>query len=147
VNDRERAWNVRERARYVAARLDKHHERFLAGESVALLDALEVCATFRVPPPQWAADEFVIRFLSWADFSVQTLDEAFGVTRPKGMHLKARRHRESLRFNILREVARRRGLKQPVDEALFEAVAEAVGGVSTQAIRKIYYETPKYWRK
>jgi hypothetical protein len=138
--------NIRDRMKYVAARLNQHRERFLAGESVALLDALEVCATFHVPLPRWAADEFVKRFLAWADFSVPTLDEAFEVTR-KGTHLNASRRRALLSYRILDEIARRRKLKQPVDEGMFEAVAEDVGGVSAQTVRKIYYETPKYWRK
>ena len=118
----------------------------LAGESVALLDALEVCATSHVPLPRWAADELVKRFLAWADFSVPTLDEAFEVTR-RGTHLNASRRRALLSYKILDEIARRRKLKQPVDEGMFEAVAEDVGGVSAQTVRKIYYETPKYWRK
>jgi hypothetical protein len=132
--------------KYIAARLDQHRERFLAGEPVALLDAIEACAAFHVPLPQWAADEFITRFLSWADFSVPTLDEAFEVTR-KGTHLSASRRRALLSHSILHEVARRRKLKQPVDEGMFETVAEAVGGVSAQTVCKIYYETPKYWRK
>ena len=134
-------------AKYVAARLDQHCKRFLAGESVALLDVIEICATFRVPLPRWAADEFVKRFLSWADFSVPTLDEAFGVKRPKGMHLKARRHRELLRYGILREVDRLRKQGTPLDDGLFEEVANLIGGVSAKTVCKIYYETPKYWRK
>ena len=138
--------NIRDRMKYIAARLDQQCERFLAGEPVALLDAIEICATFRVPLPQWAADEFVKRFLAWTDFSVPTLDEAFEVTR-KGTHLSASRRRALLSYRILDEIARRRKLKQPVDEGMFEAVAEAVGGVSAQTVRKIYYETPKYWRK
>src|SRR5438270_12589261 len=109
--------------KYIAARLDQHRERFLVGEPVALLDAIEACAAFHVPLPQWAADEFITRFLSWADFSVPTLDEAFEVTR-KGAHLSASRRRALLSYRILHEVARRRKLKQPVDEGMFEAVAE-----------------------
>jgi hypothetical protein len=138
--------SIRDRMKYIAARLDQHRGRLLAGESVALLDAIEICATFRVPLPQWAADEFVKRFLAWADFSVLTLDEAFEVTR-KGTHLSASRRRALLSYRILDEIARRRKLKQPVDEGMFEAVAEAVGDVSAQLVRKIYYETPKYWQK
>src|SRR5260370_38377758 len=132
--------------KYIAARLDLHRKRLLAGEFVALLDAIDICATFRVPLPQWAADEFVKRFLPWADFSVPTLDEAFEVTR-KGTHLSASRRRALLSYRILDEIARRRKLKQPVDEGMFEAGAEAVGAVSAQLVRKIYYETPKYWQK
>jgi hypothetical protein len=138
--------NIRDRIKYIAARLDQHRERFLAGEPVALLDAIEACAAFHVPLPQWAADEFITRFLSWADFSVPTLDEAFEVAR-KGAHLSASRRRVLLSHIILHEVARQRKQGTPVDDGLFEGVAELIGGVSTQTVRKIYYETPKYWRK
>ena len=129
-----------------APRLANYHKHFRAGEAEALLDALELCAAYRVPLPEWAANEFLERFYAWAEFRTATLDEAFGVARPKGTQLKARRLREALRFYVLREVRRLRNEGMPMSDEIFETVAAAVG-ISKKRASKIYYETPKYRRE
>jgi hypothetical protein len=137
---------VRAMGPHAAPLLAKHRRRFRAGEAEALLDALELCAAYRVPLPEWAANEFLNRFYAWAEFRTATLDEAFGVARPKGTHLKARRLREALRFDILQEVSRLRSEKMPLSDEIFEKVARLVG-TSYKRTRKIYYETPKSMRE
>jgi hypothetical protein len=136
---------IQERILWVAARLEAHHKRFLANEPVALLDALEICATMQVPMPQWAADGYVRRFLRWTEFDAATLDEAFGVTR-KGVHLAASRRRQAQSYGILREIARLQHEGVPTGDRLFERAAKSVG-VNAKMVRKIYYDTPPHWRK
>jgi hypothetical protein len=138
---------IQEMMPYLAPRLAKYHERFLGGKAVALLDALEVCATFRIPPPQWAADEFVKRFLSWAGFDVLTLDEAFGVTR-KGVQRKARQQREQLGYAVWSAAKRLHQQENvPIGDQLWDRIAEVVVGCSPALAKKIYYEQKEFWEK
>ena len=137
---------VRALAPLAAPRLAKYHKYFCAGEAEALLDALELCAAYRIPLQEWAANEFLKRFYPWAEFRTATLDDAFGVARPKGTHLKARRLRQALWFDILREVSRLQNEGMPLSDEIFERVAELVG-TSTKRARKIYYEIPKFRRE
>jgi hypothetical protein len=118
------------------------HKRFDAGEAGALLDAIDMCARAGMPMPLWAAEAFCGRYVSWAQFRAQTLDEAFGVMRPKGMHVSGRALREWLRPRVALRVTQLQRAGMPTDEALFEQVAADLGNkIKGPTAKDIYYES------
>jgi hypothetical protein len=79
-------------------------------------------------------------------FRAGTLDEAFGVTRPKGKHTGKRATRERLRPRVVLCVLKLHE-EMPLDEALFERVGAKLE-ISGSLARTIYYEPATGpWRK
>jgi hypothetical protein len=127
------------RRRSDARLVEKYRERFKAGDSAALLNAVDLCARSGLPLPLWAAQAFCDRFLAWASYRAPTLDAAFEVTRPKRAKLGARARREAQRTCVVREVVDLHQAGAPLDEYLFVRAGKALrlsGGV----VKSIYYE-------
>jgi hypothetical protein len=135
------------RGNQLAEQLLEHlRKRFEAGETETLLDAVDICARCAMPLPLWAAEEFCACYVSWAQFEVRTLDEAFGVPR-KGVHAARRKHREWLRLQITLRVSELQDEGMPTDEALFEQIGADLG-IGGSTAREIFYEpATKVWRK
>jgi hypothetical protein len=116
--------------------LMKLHKRYDDGDRSALLDAIYMLGVFF---PAWVREGFVEALAQYQQYNVKTLDEAFGVKRLKGQHLKAARKRELLRPQIIFEVYCRHAKGAPLDQGTFEAVGRDLG-ISGGEATKIFSE-------
>jgi hypothetical protein len=80
--------------------LKRYHERFDRGDKLALLAAVDLCGRAGLLP-LWARNAFADAWSAYRRYQVPTLDQAFGVERPKGKHFDTRSERERLRELIL----------------------------------------------
>jgi hypothetical protein len=114
-------------------------KRFEAGETTALLDALDYCARSGTAMPLWLAEAYCSRYIPWLTYKVKTLDQAFGVER-KGERIPERRERILLEPRVAMEVDKlHRQKKLPIDEALFERVGKILN-IRPGMARDIYYK-------
>jgi hypothetical protein len=127
------AWFVDPRWFKVADRgLVQCHERFDRGDNTAVLDALLImAATF----PAWLHTKVISALMAYRQCTVRTLDEAFGVKRPKGQHHESARDREVLRPQIIFDVYSRHAKGAPLDQAIFEEVGRNLGISGGEAIK------------
>lgn len=125
--------------------MDAYRASFDEGEKVSLLDALRLCAVHNLPLPSWVADGYAAGYAQWRHHSVATLDDAFGVVRPKGTHLRAKRKALELNFAVPVMIMKFRAQGRSVDEALFEDVGKALG-ISSSTASKAYYASYYYRR-
>src|SRR5690348_2100571 len=65
---------------YIDAMLRKSVE---AGDAKALLDVIDLCVRTSTRVPPWAAQPYCDRYQRWIRFEAVSLDDAFGVQRPK----------------------------------------------------------------
>ena len=125
--------------------LEKQHA---AGNGLALLKAIDLCARAELPSPRWATEAFSQALKRVDDFAVGSLDEAFGHKRPKGKRLSKLRSDKAKGLNVYVEILQAHigyddTLKapvapQPICPALFEAVGQR-HGLSEGTCRKLYY--------
>jgi hypothetical protein len=131
--------------------IEKCRERFEAGDGKALLDAIDMSARSGTALPMWAVDAWCSRYLEWSTFNAASLDDAFGVKRPKGLHVgeRAARERQKLRVvyqaRLLRQQAHERGEKLPIDEVLFARIGKILK-IPPGRARDIYYDSGNLWR-
>ena len=123
--------------------LEGYRERFEAGDPLALLDAIKVCAENRITMPHWLARGFSAAYDKVITFGVGSLDEAFGRPHPKGAHLNALRKKRARAWRVWRavELAHRAGAN--IDEALFTDVGKEFAIGKTLA-SEYYYEFAKF---
>jgi hypothetical protein len=117
--------------------LVKLYKRYDAGDRSALLDAIYLLSGAFFPA--WVREGFTEAWAQYRQYNVQTLDQAFGIKRPKGQHLEAARKRELLRPLIVGEVYYRHAKGAPLDQGTFEAVGRALG-ISGGEVGKIFSE-------
>src|SRR5262249_36768934 len=122
---------------WVDQELVRLHKRYDDGDRSALLDAIYVLGVIL---PAWVREGFAEAWWTrYCQYKVKTLDEAFGIKRPQGQHLKAARKRELLRPQIIFEVYRRHGKGAAPDQQTFAAVGRDVG-ISGGEASKIFSE-------
>jgi hypothetical protein len=141
---------TRQRPDYTARIIEIRRKQFIDGHNWALLDAVDLCARTGRPVPLWAVDPFCSRYLSWLHFRAKTLDAAFKVDRPKGMHVGTAARHEMLRSGVVRNVLllheppRTKGGKLrpavPLDKDLFHRAGKSLGIPGAQ-VRTIWYES------
>ena len=68
----------------MSAMLEWYRQKYEGGDGAALLKAIEYCGMYRLVMPDWIVTNFATSFHSWDRFECKTLDDAFGVARPKG---------------------------------------------------------------
>lgn len=112
------------------------HKRYDAGDRSALLDAVEVLGSFF---PAWVREGFVEAWTRYRQYDVQTLDQAFGIKRSKGLHLDKARDRELLRPQIVFGVYCLHAKGVPLDQGLFERVGRELR-ISTGQVAEIFGE-------
>ena len=118
--------------------LVEYHKRYDAGDKSAILDAIEILSCIFFPP--WLREAYFSARMAHLRHAVATLDEAFGVERPKGKHLPGARERERLRWLIMfRVYCLHRQEGAPLDDTTFARVADELG-TSTTTIRRIFSE-------
>jgi hypothetical protein len=70
-------------------RLNGLKQRYALGDKTALIDTLKMYTDIdRTEMPDWVASAVFQALYKWRECEVLTLDEAFGVTRPKGFRLE-----------------------------------------------------------
>jgi hypothetical protein len=117
--------------------LVEYHKRYDAGDKSAVLDAIEIMSCFF---PPWLREAYMSARMAHLRHAVATLDEAFGVERPRGKHLTGAREREMLRGLIMfRVYCLHRQEGAPLDDTTFARVADELG-TSTTTIRRIFSE-------
>ena len=127
--------------------VEKLREKFEAGDEGALLNAVDCSARGGIPLPVWAANAFCDRYMRWYRFQVESLDAAFRVQRPKGMHIKDRAYREMLKPRVVLELLRLQSEERTaVDEFLFARIGKRLG-ISRSLASKVYYDPENHWRK
>jgi hypothetical protein len=138
--------------------LERLWKQFQAGDNQALLNfIIWQLSRGKLPPPE-ALTEFIARYNRWRLGDVRTLDEAFGVQRHKGKHLRVRRlggnrsgmraSREQYRRHIVVRVYELHfdeGL--PIDKGLFEIVAKELGLARSTAEEIFYEPASRAWRQ
>lgn len=125
--------------------MEVYRRSFEEGERISLLDALRLCAVHALPLPSWVADGYAAGYGLWRHHSVATLDDAFGVVRPKGTHLNRLRKTLELNLSVPAMVLRLKHQGRAVDEDLFREVGEALN-ISASSASKAYYNSPYYLR-
>ena len=73
--------------------LKQWKKEFDQGETVRFLSAMQLCMTFDVPIPDWAAWHFQAGAGRYMSAEAKTLDDAFLVHRPKSWHQNKARAR------------------------------------------------------
>lgn len=109
---------------------------FDAGQKSAALAAIKLGYFFGERPPQWALKFFSDALSRWGMAEVRTLDEAFGVERPKGFRQDAANRRAMFGSAILIEVNRRLET-EAYDDEIFSDVGEK-WGMGKTAAKDIY---------
>jgi hypothetical protein len=122
-----------------AERLESEHKRFEAGDRMALLGAIRICANHDMPLPAWASRAYTLAYDTVLTCRAGSWDTVFG-TPYKGKHLRKLRQRRALRFAVLNEINRRLRAppKPPIDVGLFEVVGEQFG-IGTTLCGELYY--------
>jgi hypothetical protein len=106
----------RAKAEYVAAKLEYSKLSHEAGNKLAVLHAIDACATAGLPLPQWAADAFCKAFDEVRFFRCASWDEVFGVPIKKHEKLPAKEQQSRLQIRVwvrvsqLREATPRRNV-------------------------------------
>jgi hypothetical protein len=110
------------------------HERYDRGDKRAVLDAIEILSAFF---PPWLREAYVAAWTAHRQYTVETLDQAFGIVRPKGLHLERARKREQLRWQIVLRVycRHKQGEGAPLDNELFAVVGRELGISGGQAAK------------
>ncbi len=72
------------REKAIANLLAQWEAEFHAGDIDRFLKAMQLCLTFDLPIPDWAAWHFMAGAQRYGTAEARTLDEAFGVQRSKG---------------------------------------------------------------
>lgn len=120
-------------------RIEALREQYDAGDRVALLEAVHLCAWHELVLPEWAALKFMAAYREAAHARAASWDDVFGKPWP-GKHLASLRRRREL---ILPVRARIRELLQhrdppPLDEELFESVGKEFG-IGKTLCQEFYY--------
>lgn len=109
--------------------LDRLEERYDRGDKRSVLRAVQQCADHQLTMPEWVAEAVSGAIHKMEQYEVQSWDEAFGDTNPKGAHLEKARERQKLKFVVaqrMREIILCER-ETAIDDALFERVAAEMG--------------------
>jgi hypothetical protein len=107
----------------IAANLEDYRARYVAGDKAALLEAVGYCLFNQVVAPHWIVRGFLDATGRWQALVAKTLDEAFGVQRPKRKRLGAAREKAALKFEVYSAVESASASK---DDLLFQKIGEQV---------------------
>jgi hypothetical protein len=91
-------------------------------DSLALLDAISICALRGIVIPEWAAIDYLAKWRNVIHHKVKTLDEAFGAVHPKGVNLNAKAKRRKLALDVYNRVTDAHAQGTPLDTALYEKI-------------------------
>lgn len=128
--------------------LERHKAGVEAGDGHAVLEALALAASLNLPMPVWLSSAVTSAVATYQNHDAKTLDEAFGVSRPKGQQKHAVRSEGRNAMFVIAEVLRLHARGVPIGPGIFERAGEtcAVGKTTAQ---EWYYKhkngrTPTY---
>lgn len=122
-----------------AMELDELRSKIEAGESDAILDALWVAIRPDAVMPDWLAVRLSRAVMDYKSSKTRTLDEAFGISRPKSYPLKARRERWEKAGRIVRDAVLLHRHHVPFGDAMFQALGEIHGVGKSRAAQYFYF--------
>jgi hypothetical protein len=111
--------------------------RAAEGDGEELLRVVYLSALHQLPIPDDVRGLLVQTIRDYLTLEVRSLDEAFGVERPKGFRLADRRRRLDLEVPVYNFVIERVELGEPVDDALHDAAKHF--GTSRTIASEMYY--------
>ena len=120
------------------ADVDSLLEAVQGGDRSALLDAMLSVVASREPWPEWLSDEVAAAIYRYRYHHARTLDEAFGIARPRGYSQEANSKRWYIGLNVMWDTRFLIEAGAVVDEALFEAVG-TVNRIGKTSASKYYY--------
>jgi hypothetical protein len=121
--------------------LDESEQRLRDGDKGALMDVLFYYIFRGLRIPTWVTVEFWKAYAKVHDGHASSWDDVFGKPWP-GKHLGDLRHRKELAMPVWERVEALRA-KQPVDDALFEKVADEFDGMGKRQVKELYYAVKK----
>lgn len=108
--------------------LERLRERVVARDEAgnftdgdAVLEAVMTAATLVLPMPDWLAGRVTQAISSYRNYEVKTLDQAFGVQRPKGKRIHAEFNERQNAIYVIAEVLYLQAQGKPTDAGIFEA--------------------------
>jgi hypothetical protein len=130
--------------RWHEMRLEDNRRRFNDGDKRALFRAIHYCGQNRLILPEWVHLAFTEAAERWFEFEVKTLDEAFGVTYPKGMHFDKKRRFQQIAPKIYQRIREEHTEGRSIDESLFEEIGHEFFVEKTTA-SKAYYAMRRHY--
>lgn len=124
------------------AMLERFREQVERGDGDALLEALSTAATLGMAMPLWLASAITGAVASYRNADARTLDEAFGVKRPKGQRQDAIQSEGRKAIYVIAEVLRLHAQGIPIDAGIFE-VAGATCDVGKTTAQDWFYKHKK----
>ena len=127
-------------------RINSKRDVITAGNGFAVLACLRLIVTHGLVAPEWLTYAFNGRYDAVLNCRAKSWDSplSFGKPYKLGTNINALRKRRLLRFAVLNEVKKILASEpnQPIDESLFERVAEKFYIGKTQ-VSEYYYEAKK----
>lgn len=123
-------------------KLEQERTRYAAGDSMALLGAISICARNELPIPAWAATAYLKAYREVLNCRAGSWDEVLGKPHAR-KHIKGLRQRRELRPKIWLRVRQIRDTEpsQAIDRSMFERVAEELG-IGRTLCEALYYSFP-----
>jgi hypothetical protein len=114
-----------ERTQSPTQALEECRRFFDGGDPRALIEAIRLCFAQRMPAPEWVVEAFFTATNRWYALDAETLDESFGVAKPKG-HISAERKRRALLLAVYAAVTDAHKKGRSIDDALLEEVGRGL---------------------
>lgn len=108
---------------FIQAALEEFQVDYDAGNGVALLNAIWFCGRYKVVMPEWVWIGFSEARFKYVHYEVETLDDAFGLNRPKGQ-INALKKADRLSFAVFNDVWLEKQKYRTVDVQLFAEIGE-----------------------
>jgi len=122
--------------------LEQMREAYENGDNNQLIKAIRWCGNNKLIMPEWVTQAFFNATNEWYSMKVKTLDEAFGLTWPKGKSFNSVKRQRDLKFEVFNRVNSLHLAGEPIDQALFDKVAEDMP-ISGSLVSKYYYKAKR----
>lgn len=127
-------------AKHYADEIERRRAAIERGDGDALLDALLVLCISEAPMPNWLTFKVAAAIRRYTHHECATLDEAFGITRPKNYQRRVARERRQNAFLLYSDVVELHSAGVPIDNQLLELVGEQHGVGRTKAWEWYHHE-------
>ncbi|MBK8993994.1 MAG: hypothetical protein IPM40_21230 [Gammaproteobacteria bacterium] len=118
--------------------LEAEPQRFEAGDRMALMGAMRICANHDLPMPLWVSRAFISAYDQVLNCKAKSWDTVFGNPYPKGEHLSARRKKRTKAPAVWVAINRAHKQGRAIDESLFTEVGKKLGLGKTLAAEYYY---------
>ena len=130
------------------SRLDRERVAYEAGDNMALLAAIRVCATHDLVIPEWASKGFIAAYDKVLNCQTNSWDDAFGEPYP-GKQVNRLKQRRNNKPNVFTSVRRLQNENPDLPlmsnrdvTGIFDIVAEDLA-IGPTICRELYYEAAK----